>query len=157
MNHLDKQIILRNKEERRILAGHPWAFSNEVREVKGSPQIGDVVELIAASGKSLGVGFYNPHSLISFRMCSSQIEEINAEFFEKRISQALELRRKLYPDGETFRLIYSESDFLPGLIVDKFNEYLSVQTFSYGMDARLETICNTLESLLHPKGIVERN
>ncbi len=162
MNKVEKQIILRNKEERRILAGHPWVFSNEVKETKGSPQIGDVIELIAASGKSLGIGFYNPHSLIAFRLLTSHIEEINVEFFEKRISQALELRKKLYPQretspSETFRLVYSESDFLPGLIVDKFNEYLSIQTLSYGMDARLSEICDALETLLHPKGIVERN
>ncbi|MEK7670675.1 MAG: class I SAM-dependent rRNA methyltransferase [Bacteroidota bacterium] len=157
MDHLVKQLFLKNKEEGRILAGHPWVFSNEVREVKGSPNIGDVVELVAASGKSLGVGFYNPHSLISFRLLSTEVEEIDTEFFQKRILQALELRRKLYPANETFRLVYGESDFLPGLIVDKFNDYLSVQTFSYGMDARLQTVCDILESLLHPKGIVERN
>ncbi|HTR99518.1 MAG TPA: hypothetical protein VML00_07175, partial [Bacteroidota bacterium] len=61
--HLPRQIILRNKEERRIAAGHPWAFSNEVRETRGSPAAGDVVELVAASGLSLGIGLYNPHSL----------------------------------------------------------------------------------------------
>jgi 23S rRNA (cytosine1962-C5)-methyltransferase len=154
---LEKHIILRPKEERRVLDGHPWVFSNEVKETKGSPQIGDVVELVAASGKSLGVGFYNPHSLIAFRLLSQRVEEINAEFFEKRIVHALALRRKLYPNGETFRLVYSESDFLPGLIVDKFNEFLSVQTVSYGMDARLTMICDVLENLLHPKGIAERN
>lgn len=157
MAHLEKQILLRPKEEKRILAGHPWVFSNEVKETKGSPQIGDVVELLAASGTSLGVGFYNPHSLIAFRLLSHRIEEINADFFEKRISQALEMRAKLYPNGETFRLVYSESDFLPGLVVDKFNEYLAVQTVSYGMDARLTLICDVLEHLLHPTGMVERN
>lgn len=157
MNHLTKQLLLKNKEDGRILAGHPWVFSNEVREVKGSPQIGDVVELIAASGKLLGIGFYNPHSLISFRLLSRQIEDVNAEFFEKRISQALALRRKLYSPREVFRLVHSESDFLPGLVVDKYNEYLSVQTFSFGMDARLEIICDVLDSLFHPAGIVERN
>ncbi len=157
MDHLAKQVILRNKEERRLAAGHPWVFSNEIREVKGAPEIGDVVELIAASGKSLGIGFYNPHSLISFRLLSSAIREIDEQFFAERLSTALELRRILYNGNETFRLVYGEGDFLPGLIVDKFNEYLSVQTFSYGMDIRLGMICNALESLLHPKGIVERN
>jgi 23S rRNA (cytosine1962-C5)-methyltransferase len=157
MNHFAKQVVLKNKEERRILAGHPWVFSNEIRETKGTPLIGDVVELIAASGKSLGIGFYNPHSLIAFRLLSNSLEEVDEAFFAKRISQALELRRKLYPESETFRLVYGESDFLPGLIVDKYNEYLSVQTVSYGMDSRLEWICNVLESLLQPKGIIERN
>lgn len=154
---LDKQIILRPNEEKRVLSGHPWVFSNEVKETRGLPQIGDVVELAAGNGKFLGIGLYNPHSLIAFRLLSTRNEEINAEFFQKRISQALDLRRTLYPNSETYRLVYSESDFLPGLIVDKFNEYLSVQTVSYGMDTRLAMICDVLENLLHPKGIVERN
>lgn len=157
MNHLTKQVILRNKEERRILGGHPWVFSNEIRETKGSPTIGDVVELIAASGKSLGIGFYNPHSLITFRLLSQTIEEIDENFFSKRISQALALRRMLYPESETFRLVYGESDFLPGLIIDKYDDCLSVQTHSYGMDALLTQICTVLETMFHPKGIVERN
>ncbi len=157
MDHLSKQVILRNKEERRIEAGHPWVFSNEIREVKGAPEIGDVVELIAASGKSLGIGFYHPHSLITFRLLSSSIQETDEQFFAERFSRALELRRILYGGNETFRLVNGEGDFLPGLIVDKFNDHLSVQTFSYGMDIRLAIICNALESLLHPAGIVERN
>ncbi|HUI65744.1 MAG TPA: class I SAM-dependent rRNA methyltransferase, partial [Bacteroidota bacterium] len=64
--HLAKQIILRNKEERRILDGHPWVFSNEVKEAKGDPETGDVVELLTSGGKSLGIGLYNAHSLIAF-------------------------------------------------------------------------------------------
>lgn len=157
MSHLDKQIILKNKEEGRILSGHPWVFSNEIRETKGSPLIGDIVELLSAGGKTLGVGFYNPHSLISVRLLSTAFEEIDADFFRKRLQQALGLRRKLYPSSNTFRLVFSESDFLPGLIVDKFYEFLSIQTFSFGMDARLQSICDILESLLQPKGIIERN
>jgi 23S rRNA (cytosine1962-C5)-methyltransferase len=157
MDHLDKQVILKNKEEHRILAGHQWVFSNEVREMKGTPLIGDIVELIAASGKPLGIGFYNPHSLIAVRLLSTVLEEIDSGFFAKRIADALAIRRILYPDSETYRLVHSESDFLPGLIVDKYSDYLSVQTFSYGMDARLPLICDILESMLHPAGIVARN
>ncbi|MBX2991408.1 MAG: class I SAM-dependent rRNA methyltransferase [Bacteroidetes bacterium] len=157
MGHLEKQIILKNKEEGRILSGHPWVFSNEIRETKGTPLIGDVVELLSAGGKTLGVGFYNPHSLISARLLSTVVEDIDQDFFRKRLQQALDLRKKLYPSGNMFRLAFSESDFLPGLIVDKFNEFLSVQTFSFGMDARLQSICDILESLLQPKGIIERN
>jgi 23S rRNA (cytosine1962-C5)-methyltransferase len=157
MDHLDKKIILRNKEERRILAGHPWVFSNEIRDIKGSPSIGDVVELIAASGKTLGVGFYNPHSLIAVRLLSTHVEDIDEKFFETRIAAARDLRRTLYPAEETFRLVHGESDFLPGLVIDKYNEYLCVQTFSFGMDARLPVICDVLDRLVHPHGIIERN
>ncbi|MEK9136723.1 MAG: class I SAM-dependent methyltransferase, partial [Bacteroidota bacterium] len=155
--HLDKRIILRKNEERRIVAGHPWVFSNEIQEIKGNPAIGDVVELHAASGLPLGIGFFNPHSLIAFRMLARTVEEVDYGFFEKRIGAALELRRMLYPESETFRLVHGEGDFLPGLVVDKYNEYLTLQTFSYGMDTRLPIICDVLDSLLHPKGIIERN
>lgn len=155
--HLKKQIILKKNEDRRIVAGHPWMFSNEIRETRGEPAIGDVVELLAASGLSLGIGLFNPHSLIAFRLLSNQIEEVNGEFFRSRIEQALALRRKLYPSGETFRLIHGEGDFLPGLVVDKYGDYVVVQSFSYGMDSRLDLICDALESVLHPAGIIERN
>ncbi|HCV42912.1 MAG TPA: hypothetical protein DGH68_05475 [Bacteroidetes bacterium] len=155
--HLDKQIILKKNEDHRVVGGHPWVFSNEVQEIKGTPTIGDVVELRAASGLSLGIGFFNPHSLIAFRMLSRTVEEIDYGFFQRRIAAALDLRKVLYPNGESFRLVHGESDFLPGLVIDKFNEYLSIQTFAYGMDTRLPIICDVLESLLHPRGIVERN
>jgi 23S rRNA (cytosine1962-C5)-methyltransferase len=155
--HLKKQIILRKNEDHRVIAGHPWVFSNEVKEIKGEPAIGDVVELRAASGLSLGIGFFNPHSLIAFRMLSTAVEDIGIGFFETRIKAALDLRRTLYPDADAFRLVHGEGDFLPGLIIDKFNDYLSVQTFAYGMDTRLQMICDVLESFLHPKGIIERN
>ncbi|HXG00791.1 MAG TPA: class I SAM-dependent rRNA methyltransferase, partial [Bacteroidota bacterium] len=69
----------------------------------------------------------------------------------------LELRKKLYPHSETFRLVHGESDFLPGLIIDKYNQYVALQTLSFGMDVRLDMICDALDELLHPKGIVERN
>lgn len=154
---LDKQIILKKKEDRRIVAGHPWVFSNEIEKIQGDPAIGDIVELHASGGLLLGIGLYNPHSLIAFRLLSKTVETIDYRFFEQRIKQALELRRSLYPGNETFRLIHGEADMLPGLVVDKYNDILCVQTFAYGMDARLTTICDILESLLHPRGIVERN
>jgi 23S rRNA (cytosine1962-C5)-methyltransferase len=155
--HLDKHLILKSKEDRRVVAGHPWVFSNEIREIKGNPVIGDVVELRAASGLSLGIGFFNPHSLIAFRMLSRTIEEIDYGFFERRIKAAIDLRTTLYPNGVSCRLIHGEGDFLPGLIVDKYDDILAVQTFAFGMDARLPWICDVMESLLHPRGIVERN
>jgi 23S rRNA (cytosine1962-C5)-methyltransferase len=105
----------------------------------------------------LGSGFYNPHSLIAVRLLSRHVEECDAEFFMQRIAQALALRRVLYPRAGSFRVVHGESDLLPGLIVDKFNEYLAVQTLSYGMEMRLAMICDVLESLLQPEGIVERN
>lgn len=155
--HLEKHIILKRKEDRRISGGHPWVFSNEIQEIRGNPSIGDIVELRASGGLPLGIGFFNPHSLIAFRMLSHVIEEVDYNFFERRIVAALDLRRMLYPDGDSFRLIDGESDFLPGLVVDRYNDIVSIQTFAFGMESRLQMICDALETLLHPRGIVERN
>ena len=152
-----KNIVLKKNEERRIQNGHQWVFSNEIHAVNGAPKSGDIVEIVRHDMKRLGVGFYNPHSLIAARFLSPDEEEIDFKFFEKRLLAALSLRKKLYPKSATFRVVHGESDFLPGLIIDKYNEYLSVQTFSAGMDSRLTLICDVLVSIFSPRGIVERN
>lgn len=154
---MKKQIVLKKNEEHRILSGHQWVFSNEIKTIKGNPEAGDVVELLRYDEKFLGEGFFNPHSLIACRLLSRERETITFEFFERRISQALQLRKRLYPGAESFRLVHGEADFLPGLVVDKYNEYLSIQTLSVGMDRRLTLLCDVLESIFHPKAIVERN
>lgn len=151
------KVVLRRKEEHRILAGHPWVFSNEIAAIEGTAAAGDVVELAAASGTSLGVGFYHPHSLIAVRRLSSVVRPIDRPFFEERVARAVELRRRLYGDGGAWRAVHGEADFLPGLIVDRYGPSLAVQTLSYGMDRRLPIILDVLEDLLHPGGIVERN
>ena len=154
---MKNQIILKKNEEHRITAGHQWVFSNEIASLRGTPETGDVVELLRHDQKLLGLGFYHPHSLIAFRFLTSEPEEIGFSFFERRIQQALALRQRLYPGAETFRLTHGESDFLPGLIIDKYNEFISMQILSAGMDKHTELICNVLEAMFHPKAIVARN
>jgi 23S rRNA (cytosine1962-C5)-methyltransferase len=150
-------VTLKKNEDRRITAGHLWAFSNELLSIEGDPQAGELVELKTHAGVFLGIGIYNPHSLIAVRLLTREREEIDFHFFQKRIQAALELRRMLFGDADAYRLVHGESDFLPGLIVDVYGRYISLQAFSYGMDKRLTLICDVLESLLHPKGIIERN
>ncbi len=152
-----KTVTLKKNEDHRIRAGHLWAFSNEILPVEGNPIAGEVVELRSHAGELLGIGFYNPHSLIAFRLLSRTEAEIDFEFFRKRIASAYEWRKQLYPREETFRVVHGEADYLPGLVIDKYNDFISVQTFSAGMDQRLNTICDVIESVLHPRGIVERN
>ena len=170
-HHVNKFITLRKNEDHRIINGHLWAFSNEIDPdasgettptekppaAAGEPQAGDIVGLRNHAGKFLGIGFYSPHSLIAFRLLTRTEEEIDFQFFRKRIESALALRKRLYPEAETFRLVHGESDFLPGLIIDKYNEHFSLQIFSAGMEKRLTLICDVLESLFHPAAIVERN
>ncbi len=157
MSHSKKHIILKKNEDRRIRAGHPWVYSNEIRTVNGDPAIGDVVEIVAAGGRSLGIGFYNPHSLIAVRKLSPVVEEVDETFFRRRITHALALRKKLFGDGDAYRIVHGEGDFLPGLVIDRYADNLVLQTYSYGMDRCLPVLCDVLEDLLTPKAIVERN
>jgi 23S rRNA (cytosine1962-C5)-methyltransferase len=152
-----KTVTLKKHEDKRITEGHLWVFSNEIATIEGAPGAGDIVTVRMHGGKSLGSGFYNPHSLIACRIVAPPGEEIDFEFFRKRISAALGLRRRIYPAAETFRVVHGEADFLPGLIIDKFNDVVALQAFSAGMDSRSTLICDVLDSLLKPAGIVERN
>jgi 23S rRNA (cytosine1962-C5)-methyltransferase len=152
------RITLNKNEDRRIKSGHPWVFSNEIREVAGERTVGIVAELYDAAGGFIGVGHYNPHSLIAFRMVSRLREEIDTvAFFEGRIAAALAHRQARYPGLTTFRAVYGESDFLPGLVVDKYGDYLSLQLLSAGMDCRREQIVSALKNVLNPAGIIARN
>jgi 23S rRNA (cytosine1962-C5)-methyltransferase len=150
-------IHLRKNEDRRILSGHPWVFSNEIRETTGKPAAGDIVELRNAGGKPLGIGIYHPHSLIAVRLLSRTPVEVDAAFFRGRLQDALALRDRLFPGSTVYRLVHGEADFLPGLIIDRFNDHLVIQALSFGMDARLPVICDVLEELFHPAAIIERN
>ena len=150
-------ITLRKNEDRRILSGHPWVFSNEIRETQGAPAAGDVVGVRNAAGKPLGIGLFHPHSLITVRLLSRTPMEIDAAFFRTRLQEAQALRERLFPGSTVYRLVHGEADFLPGLIIDRFNDHFVLQALSFGMDARLPVICDMLEELFHPAAIIERN
>lgn len=152
------EIHLKKNEDRRIKSGHPWVFSNEIGRIDNRCEPGGAALLFDASGGLIGTGYYNPHSLIAFRLLAAGRAEIDtAEFFLKQISAALDHRRMIYPDLETFRLVYGESDHLPGLVVDKYGDFLSIQLLSAGMDHRRGLIVDALQQLLTPKGIIARN
>ncbi len=153
----EKRVRLRKKEEGRIQGGHPWVFSNEIEEILGSPLPGDQVEVVSSAGRSLGSGLFHPHSLIAVRLCAEANQPIDRAFFRKRLQEAEALRRKAYPGSSTYRWVHGESDLLPGLVIDRFQEMIVVQTFSLGMEMRLEEICDAIMELAAPEGIVERN
>lgn len=140
----------------RIFQGHDWVYGTEVRKVFGNPQPGDVVALKDFKDRFLGSAMFNPHSQIVARRFSRRKQELNGDFFSRRISQAVELRRRL-PEETLTRLVWSESDGLPGLIVDRYADYLVVQTLTIAMECRLPIILNVLEDLLSPRGIIVRN
>jgi 23S rRNA (cytosine1962-C5)-methyltransferase len=149
-------VRLKRKEEKRILSGHLWVFSNEIDGVDGSPGIGDVVEVKSGRNERLGFGFYNSKTLIAVRLFSKEFIEPDRPFFTARLTTALELRERLFKTP-FYRLSYSESDFLPGLIVDRFGSVFAVQIFSSAMEKRKELIYDTLKDLFSATAIYERN
>jgi len=152
-------LYLKPKEHHRIQKGHLWVFSNELDNVPRDIAAGETVKLFSHDRKFMGIGFYNPHSLISFRLLSRTDEEPDREFFRKKFLEALKLREKIYKTEDTnaYRLVHGESDALPGLIVDRFNQAIVLQAFSSGMDIHLSLICDVLQELLNPAVIIVRN
>ncbi|MGY6586997.1 MAG: class I SAM-dependent rRNA methyltransferase [Wenzhouxiangella sp.] len=153
-------LILNKGEDRRLRAGHLWVFSNEVN-VKRSPltalEPGQVADVLDAGGKPLGTALVNPHSLICARLISRRPGRSPSKgFFLKRLEQALALREQVYP-APFYRLVFGESDGLPGLVIDRFGDVLVGQLNSAGMDARRELIEQALVELLAPRGILWRN
>ncbi|MBF0317132.1 MAG: class I SAM-dependent rRNA methyltransferase [Nitrospirae bacterium] len=151
---MDKVVLRRT---RRLNEGHLWVFSNELQ---GSPKRytpGAVVSLYDRQDNFLAVGYINPHSLISVRILSRKQEEIDADFLRKRILKAVEYRRRFLPGKDSCRVVYSEGDLLPGLIVDKYNDVIVVQTLTYGMELLKDTILDILDEILRPSAIVLRN
>jgi len=141
----------------RILSGHLWVFSNELAKSPKEFEPGVLVELRDRKDSFLGIGYINPHSLIAARILTRRRETINADFFKKRILDALEFRKRFLKDRNCFRAIYSEGDFLPGLIVDKYNDCLSVQFLTAGMERMSGMILEILDDVLSPSAIVLRN
>lgn len=151
------RILLKPHEETRILKGHRWVFSNEIERIDGLAHHGGIVDVARHDGRPVGMGFYNAHSLIAVRVLGTRREPVTAAFFEERIRSALALRQRLYPELSSFRVVHGESDDLPGLIVDKYGDCLSIQTLCLGMDQRLDLVCDALTSVFSPRSIVERN
>ena len=151
------RVVLNPREEGRLLRGHRWVFSNEIGRVEGAPGAGSIVEIRRADGRSLGLGCYNPNSLIAVRQLTDQIEPIDRAFFVSRLRRANILRKRLYPSCDSFRLAHGEADDLPGLLIDRYEACFSLQTLCLGIDMMKETICDALEEAFHPKCIVERN
>jgi 23S rRNA (cytosine1962-C5)-methyltransferase len=152
-------VLLRAGEDRRVRAGHPWVFSNEIlmdAETKALPP-GSLVILRAPGGEALGLATFNPHSLIAARVLSSNPEaSIDALFLGRRLAQAAALRDRLV-GVPYYRLIHAEADGLPGVIVDRFGDALVVQVNTAGMELLTPVLLEALEAELSPKTIVLKN
>ncbi|MBI4385813.1 MAG: class I SAM-dependent rRNA methyltransferase [Elusimicrobia bacterium] len=150
-------LRLKPREEGRLLSGHPWVFSNELETVGRELPVGSLARLESSQGRNLGLGFYNPHSLIAWRFLAPRPEPVDASFFKKRLSAALELRMRYYPGQRSYRLCFGESDGLPGLILDKYEDFVVAQVLSAGMERCLGSVEGALRELLQPKGAYLQN
>ncbi len=151
------KFFLRKKISDRIAHGHPWVFANELGDSVGNYAIGDIVEVYSYNGSFVGKGYINPNSNIRIRLLTRNNEEhIDQVFFDKRIKQAANYRIQLQY-SQNYRVIHGEADLLPGLIVDKYGDILVAQILTYGMECRKEMILNSLQEVLSPKAIYERN
>ncbi len=149
-------LRLAKNQERRIRSGHPWVFSNEIEAIEGTPELGGEVLVQDHRGGVVGVGLYNPHSLIAVRLFARRERPIDADLFRERIRSARALRERNYPVESTYRLVYSEGDFLPGLIVDRYGDYLGVQSLTAGIEARLDMVLEVLQEVIQPAGMICR-
>jgi len=151
------QAFLKNTISRRIENGHPWIFANEVNSIKGNPEGGDILEVFTHNKKFIGKGYINFKSQILIRLLTRNKDEtIDDAFFYSKIRQARQYKSAI-GYTENCRLVFAEADDLPGLIVDKFNDYLVMQTLALGMDKWKPSIVSSLNDIFKPRGIFERN
>lgn len=150
-------VKLNPNEEENISHGFPWVYNNEIHSFIGTIENGEVVQVNSYTNEFVGYGFLNVNSKLMVRMLSlSPNEKIDKDFFKKRIQCALEHRKNIQL-GQACRLIFAEADFLPGLIVDQYNDILSVQFLCLGMDKIKQDIIDILVEEVKPKGIYERS
>ncbi len=148
------RLILRKNQDRRVRGGHPWIFSNEIAELEGEVENGDLVDVTDFRGAFLGRAYYNAHSLIAARLLTRGRDPIDAAFFARRFERALRLREGVLPGAAAVRLVYGESDQVPGLVVDRYGDVLVAQVLTLGIERRAEMVREALEHVFRPRGCV---
>jgi 23S rRNA (cytosine1962-C5)-methyltransferase len=148
-------IVVRPRS--RILHGHDWVYQTEVLKVFGGPEPGAVISVKDGKDRLLGSAIYNPQSQIVARRFSRQRQDLDLDFFVRRIRQAVAVRDRWTNGRNPGRLVWSESDGLPGLIIDRYESHLVLQTLTLAMDQRKNLIVEALEQLFSPSSIIERN
>src|SRR6266567_177103 len=145
------------KPRARILHGHDWVFSSEVLKVFGDPADGDVISLKDGRDRLIGSAIYNSKSQIVARRFSRQRQDLDLDFFKRRIAQANEYRDRRNINPKLRRVVWSESDGLPGIILDRYGDYLVLQTLTLAMDQRKDQIVKAIVDLFGAVTIIERN
>lgn len=155
---MQNSVILKKGKETPILAGHPWIFSNAIEK---EPQIkaSGLVKILTNAKEEIALGTYNPHNSIRVRVISrNPNEEINQTFFENKLTELFESKSRLLAQGtNAFRLAYADSDYLPGLIIDKYDEVFVFQIHTAAMDIFRDQIIEAIKKIFNPKAIIERS
>ena len=153
------EVFLKKGKEKAVLQRHPWVFSGAIERVKGKPENGEIIKTLNSKGDFLAYGFYNNQSRVAVRLLEwDDAVFINENWWRTRIQTAVNNRKTvLNEQTNTCRLIFSEADFLPGLIVDKYADHLSVQILTSGMEKVKEIWIDELQKLLQPKSIFDRS
>jgi 23S rRNA (cytosine1962-C5)-methyltransferase len=152
------RIILKKGREVPILRGHPWVFSGAIEGIEGYSDTAGVADVFDSEKHWIARGLLSPRSQIRVRVLTWQKEEIDRDFFSHRLSQALSLRESILSRvTNAYRIVNGEGDFLPGLIVDRYNEYIVCQFFTAGMNSFKPLIVDSLLGLLTAKGIFEKS
>jgi len=150
------QVRVNRKAVRRVASGHPWIFESDVVDTGGAAG-GEAVVVIAPGGQAIGTAHYSAASQIALRVLSHRVEEIGREFFAGRLAEAEAHRRRVVCGTDAYRVVHGEGDRLPALVVDRYADYLVLQTLDQGMDRMRESIVDALVALFSPRGIVARN
>jgi len=148
-------VVISARGEERLQSGHPWIYRADVANVRAGA--GDIVQIRSPRGRTLGSALYSDRSQIALRLLSYGDEPADLALIRRRLESAIAFRRSLSIDASAYRLVHGEADLLPSLIVDRYGDYLVLQTLSQGMDRLMPALTPMLAELLQPRGILARN
>ena len=148
-------VVVSTRGEERLRSGHPWIYRADVADIRA--EAGDIVQVRSARGRTLGSALFSDRSQITLRMLSYGDQAADEALVRRRIEAAIAFRESLALDATAYRIVHGEADLLPSLIVDRYGEYLVVQTLSQGMDRLMPAVVSALTDVLHPRGILARN
>jgi 23S rRNA (cytosine1962-C5)-methyltransferase len=146
--------VLKNRGASRVRSGHPWVYRSDVAEAEG--KAGDVVRVTDRSGNFLGMAFFNPSSEISLRVATREDKPVDERWFRNKLQDAIAYRSSLNIDADAYRIMHAEADGVPGLVVDRYGEYLVLQVGVAAVEWRMGWVVSDLEDLLSPAGILFR-
>jgi 23S rRNA (cytosine1962-C5)-methyltransferase len=154
------EVTLKKGKEKAVLHRHPWVFSGAIEKMKGNPANGDIVRLLNAKSEFMAYGFFNDQSRVALRLLEwTEHVVVDDTWFREKVATAVKSRANILADGttNTCRLIFSESDYLPGLIVDKYADHLAVQVLTSGIEKVMPVIIDELNQLLKPASIFDKS